>query len=172
VDDTLETLRDEAMRAVARVLRAADAKPETLLRAAEVILRQAPDAPSTAPIASRLTDRELLALARGEEGGTPPKRGPRDSSAGAVPSATSEVDPPGLVTPTRVAEGPKRAAPDVSREPPKGTQRGPAKRKPAGGTQKGPAKCDPPGLALPKRGKMKLKVDRQISVNDTPEPWE
>ena len=169
MDDTLETLRDEAMRAVARVLRAADAKPETLLRAAEVILRQAPDAPSTAPIASRLTDRELLALARGEEGGTPPKRGPRDSSAGAVPSASSEVDPPGLVTP-------KRAAPDVSREPPKGTQRGPAETPTPGGpalsfaeiARRGPKK-DPPISTPPP------PVASQIKIDDTApalNPWE
>jgi hypothetical protein len=151
--ESLKALQAEAIRALRDVLRDPEAKPDVRLRAAEALLRAEADVvPVGTGAALSVTDDELLAAARGVH---PREKGP------AVPAA--ETVPSDALT--------DRPEPDVQ-IPARGTQRGPAISKPARGTQNGPAKCDPPGLALPKRGKMKPKVDRQISVDNTPEPWE
>lgn len=200
--DTIETIRDEAMRAVLRVLRAPDAKPDTLLRAAETLLRVTPEAQGATRGAIGLADAELLALARGGEGVHPPKRGPAESRAGAVPSASSEVaaqDPEARMgerkaeSEARKAESEARSAQGrVGSAPP---LPGLVTPKSLGGTQKGPTETPPPGGASPsfaeiaRRGPKKdppiatptPQVASQIKIDDTPtprangdspEPWE
>lgn len=86
-----ESDRQLAMRALRDALRDADATPAERVRAAEALLRaQAEELDETADFLAA-TDAELLALARGETGGTPPERGPSDSSSGAVPSSAVQV---------------------------------------------------------------------------------
>lgn len=90
-----ESDRQLAMRALREALRDVGATPAERVRAAEALLRaQAEELGDTADFLAA-TDAELLALARGETGGetggTPPERGPSDSSAGAVPSSAVQV---------------------------------------------------------------------------------
>lgn len=93
-----ESDRQLAMRALREALRDADATPAERVRAAEALLRaQAEELGETADFLAA-TDAELLALARGETGGTPPERGPSDSSAGAVPSSAVQVPSAGPAT--------------------------------------------------------------------------
>ena len=158
--ETLQTLQAEAIRALRDVLRDPDAKPDTRLRAAEALLRAEPSAAPVGKAAlEAATDEELLAAARGVH---PREKGPAVPAAETVPSDTL----------TLLAQPVSRHGGD-----PKGTR----DLETAGGTQNGPAKCDPPGLALPKRGKLKPALDRQISLDNTPrdsgptptpEPWE
>jgi hypothetical protein len=159
--ETLKALQLEAIRALRDVLRDPEAKPDVRLRAAEALLRAEPDTvPSGQGATLDATDDELLAAARGVH---PREKGPAVPAAETVPSDAR----------TDHATALREAAERDSRL--EGTQRGPAISNPGGGTQRGPAKCDPPGLALPKRGKLKPKVDRQISVDNTPrvpDPWE
>ena len=151
--ETLQTLHDEAIRALRDVLRDPDTKPDTRLRAAEALLRAGPSAVPTGTAATlAATDDELLAVARGVH---PREKGPAVPAAETVPSDT----------PTLLARPVSRHGGD-----PKGTR----DLETAGGTQNGPAKCDPPGLVTPKRGKLKPALDRQIWLDNTPtpEPWE
>lgn len=163
-DDALDipSLQREALRAMARVLRATDAKPDTLLRAAEAIMRAEPIQATPNARRAALSDQDLLAIAQGM-GVHPPEKGPVVPSAGAVPSDAPTVDPPtppGLVLPA------------------KGTQRGPISPSTPGGptsisqiAKRGP-KTDPPiANGAP-------QVASQIKIDDTPSapaplmPWE
>jgi len=193
VDDH-DALREEALRAVLLSMRAADAKPETRLRAAETLLRMLPDAPIAGRVSAQaLSSDALLAIAKGE-GGTPPKGGPSDSGSSAVPSASRE--PPehnteagggpasstGLCTEPEARQAiTEREAdtPDVSRGTREGTQRGPVESRPTGGptgsfsetVRRGPKKD-------PRKGKKESPIASQIKIDDTPaaprelEPWE
>jgi hypothetical protein len=125
--------RDDALAALTDVLRAPDAKPADRLRAAEALLRAHGEGLAPTGDAYELSDQDLMRLARGEEGGTPPEMGPAVPTAGAVPShADAEQSPtlPGLRLPAKREE----AAGDTSK---------------AKGTQNGPAKSDPPPAGNP-----------------------
>jgi hypothetical protein len=171
----LDSLRREALRAMARVLRAPDAKPDTLLRAAEAIMRAEPIASTQGARTAALSDQDLLLIAKGVH---PPKMGPMVPSAGSVPSDAPTVDPPGLVVPreTPSSDAVKAAflsaAAETAAERPKGTQKGPAASSPPGGptsisqiAKRGP-KTDPP-IATPAP-----RLASQIKIDDTPSPWE
>lgn len=161
-DEALDipSLQREALRAMARVLRAPDAKPDTLLRAAEAIMRAEPIAATPNARSAALSDQDLLAIAHGVH---PPKMGPTVPSAGAVPSDAPTVVPP---TPPGLAL------------PAEGTQRGPISSSTPGGptsisqiAKRGP-KTDPPiANGAP-------QVASQIKIDDTPSapaplmPWE
>lgn len=97
----LDELRADAVKALGAVLRDTSARPGDRLRAAEAILRADRDGVVDDSELLALSDRALLEIA--QEGGTPPEMGPRDSSAGAVPSHAhaqrSEIPPPGLALP-------------------------------------------------------------------------
>ena len=161
----LDSLRREALRAMARVLRAPDAKPDTLLRAAEAIMRAEPIAATQGARTAALSDQDLLLIAKG---GTPPEMGPMAPSAGSVPSDAPTERPR---TPTRSAPGGEGEPPGLVR-PAKGTQKGPAATSPPGGptsisqiAKRGP-KTDPP-IATPAP-----QLASQIKIDDTPSPWE
>jgi hypothetical protein len=171
----LDSLRREALRAMARILRATDAKPDTLLRAAEAIMRAEPIAATQGARRSALSDQDLLSIAQGVH---PPKMGPTVPSADSVPSDAPTVDPPGLVVPreTPSSDAVKAAflsaAAETAAERPKGTQRGPVSTGTPGGptsisqiAKRGP-KTDPP-IAAPAP-----QVASQIKIDDTPMPWE
>ena len=186
-DESLDlvSLRREALRAMTRVLRAPDAKPDTLLRAAEAIMRAEPIAATQGARTAALSDQDLLLIAKG---GTPREMGPMVPSADSVPSDAPTERPQ---TPTRSApggEGAKRSAPGgegAKRSAPGGEGEPPGLVRPAKGTQKGPAASSPPGgpTSISQIAKRGPKTDppiatpaprlaSQIKIDDTPSPWE
>lgn len=100
-----ESDKQLALRALREALADGAAKPAERVRAAEALLRAEADSLALAADALDATDAELLAIARGQEGGTPPERGPTVPSAGAVPSSAVQVappaNPPGLILPAK-----------------------------------------------------------------------
>lgn len=140
------TLRRDAVRALADVLRAPDAKPADVLRAAELVLRETPSAPPVGGSqVSSLDDAALLALARGD---TPREKGPAVPAADSVPSHTPT---PHLPTPTVNwgSEGPKTDPPKVI------APGGGPKKDPrisvlfAGGPKTDPLDATPPPVHIP-----------------------
>jgi AT hook motif len=125
-------LRQAAIDALGDVLRAPDAKPADRLRAAEAILRSASSGDLPGAGLDALTDDALLLIARGEEGGTPPERGPSAPRAAAVPSH-APAEPPGLVRPANplLRRGPKED-PQIATPPGEGPKEDPAKKRPRG----------------------------------------
>ena len=139
----LAELRRDALQAVRDVLVAPDAKPADRLRAAEVVARLEATATARGGV-HELDDKALLAIARGEVGGTPRKGDPETPSAGAVPSDTDD-DPDSrlamsderrtmsaaleAMSAERRTMSDEKEATRVPRETsPKGTQNGPALR--------------------------------------------
>lgn len=86
-----ENDRQLALRALRDTLADGAARPAERVRAAEALLRAQADDLGQAADLLEASDHELLALARGETGGTPPNRGPGDSGAAAVPSHAVQV---------------------------------------------------------------------------------
>ena len=115
-----ESDRQLALRALRDALTSGDAKPAERVRAAEALLRAEADNLAETADFLAATDAELLAIARGEEGGTPPERGPGDSSSAAVPSHAIQVPTPLLASSN------------------------PFMKKAIGGPKTDPAKGDPP----------------------------
>ena len=132
-----------ALRALRETLGAPSAKPSDRVRAAEAILRLARgDGPGAGELAE-LTDDALLLIARGHEGGTPPKRGPTVPALETVPSHA--VQPPGLALP---ADGGK-----AKRE---GGQANPFMRR---GPKEDPPRPAPRGVPL------------AMGPKEDPDPW-
>jgi hypothetical protein len=163
-----ETDRALAMRVLRDTLRDSDAKPSERVSAAKLLLEH-DGAKGAGPGALHvLTAAELLALARGE-GDTPPRMGPAESHAVAVPSQAHEL--PGE-TPTVPAK-PNRYAPDA---PVLGVNDGkaitppadPFGRTPGAFLKRGPKKESPnsptPGGIPP----MGPKTDPSFSATPTP----
>lgn len=126
--------RQLALSALRDALRDSDAKPAERVRAAEALLRAQADNLAEAADMLDATDAELLAIARGETGGTPPNRGPSDSRSAAVPSSAVQVP----------AEGPKT---DPLKAPPPGpltATRNPFLVRAQKGPKTDPAKGDTP----------------------------
>lgn len=173
----LAKLRRDALQAVRDVLGAPDAKPADRLRAAEVVAKLEATATARGGV-HELDDLALLAIARGEVGGTPRKGDPETPSAGAVPSDTDGHPD------ARHAMRDEGSPTSVPRETsPEGTQNGPAPRgaplppdgepnpfltrkKDPKGTQNGPAISGGPAAQIAREAKMGQDPPRE------PEPWE
>ena len=166
-----------ALRALRDTLRAVDARPSDRVRAAEAILRLAKgDGPGAGELAE-LTDDALLLIARGHEGGTPPKRGPTVPALETVPSDAVQL--PNPARPSRKAplsakgdgakgDGAKGDGAKGDGAKGDGTQKGPAIPETPGGTanpfmQRGP-KEDPAPKAP--RG-----VPLAMGPKEDPDPW-
>ena len=187
-------LRADAVAALARVLRAPDAKPADALRAAELLLR--PDtlaATGGSRDATDATDAELLDLARGVGG---PERGPAVPATESVPSHAPNpalpIPKPATPIPNPVAPAPLLDAGSVTlmggqadvyairesqtggpkEDPPieiapGGPKEDPPIEKPAGGPKKDPPIRDPWGPPT------SVTVPPPNSrVKKEPEPWE
>ena len=149
-----ESDKQLALRALREALAAPDARPAERVRAAEALLRAEADSLALAADVLDATDAELLAIARGEEGGTPPERGPTVPAAVAVPSSAVQVappaNPPGLVLPADWKE--RTANPFL--------QRGP---------KEDPSHQAPRGVPLAPGPAMGPKEDPE--QEGAPEPW-
>lgn len=169
----LAELRRDALQAVRDVLGAPDAKPADRLRAAEVVARLEATATARGGV-HELDDQALLAIARGEVGGTPRKGDPETPSAGAVPSDTDDQ----RSTDSGSARSVSSSVNGVPRETsPNGTQNGPASR------EDPPAEINPL-LAIRKKGPDGTQKGPVISggpsaqfapppqIGHSPEPWE
>ena len=128
----LAELQRMALDAVRGVLRAPDAKPADILRAAEIVAKLEAPTGAASGNAHSASDAELLAIARGQahgarratgEGGTPRERGPAESRAGAVPSQAhgERSEPIALPDVQEVVRVPPPRA-DVPRETPRASR--------------------------------------------------
>ena len=147
----LAELRRDALQAVRDVLGAPDAKPADRLRAAEVVAKL--EAPTASRGALELDDLALLAIARGEVGGTPRKGDPETPSAGAVPSDTDDY-PSRPLAPSaerreqsaeRKEQNAERREGSAGRSAEKAGAASVSRETSAKGTQKGPASSEDPG---------------------------
>ena len=157
-----ESDKQLALDALRGTLRDVGAKPAERVRAAEALLRVEAEALGQVADLLDATDAELLAIARGEEGGTPRERGPSDSSAGAVPSAAVQVDPPGLALPA--------TSPAPATDPGPGDERNRGQANPfLIRAPRGP-KTDP-AIRAPVPP-VSLQFDSSPQNGHDPEPWE
>lgn len=158
-----ESDRQLALRALRAALESSDARPADRVRAAEALLRAEADALGQEADLLEATDAELLALARGETGGTHPLMGPVTPPAAAVPSHAVQVPSAGPAT--READVPRGTNPFLQRGP----KEDPAKGLPRGAPSGEGPKTDPAKGNMPPP--ISLQFDPSSENGQDPDPW-